>query len=236
MRKTLLGLLPFLCLGAAPAAAYTIAGVGPGSWGNDAALGLGGATVENFEDTALAAGLSVTLGATVSYGPTATLPNVFVPGVNDAAAGGSAFTGEQWDGVAGLLNRGDSAAVTKYNDGGWGDITFGIAGGASLFGFAIADVNGDFNILVNGSLLTSYGGVGNVVFSNSHGGYVIIQAGPGDAPITSVKLDNPGTADGWIVDHVAFQAAAVAVPEPASLPLLLAGLGALALARRRRRR
>jgi hypothetical protein len=220
-------------LATSAAHSYTITTFGPASWSaSDAALGLAGATVEDFEDTTLVAGLSVQIVApSGSYVPTSTLPATFNPSTDDAL--GNAFVGETWDGVAGLLNRGgNTTGSASYNDGQWGDVSFGLAPGVTSFGFAIADLDlGGHQILVNGVSIGTLPS-GNIAAGSGRGGYVRIDMESGDALIASVTIDNIGTVDGWIIDHVAF-AAAAAAPEPAAVGLLGLALAGLAGLRRR---
>lgn len=83
-------------------------------------VGVGNCTVEDFEDVNLAAGLQVkvTTGNT-TYGPTSTLPSVYVTSVDNF---GSAFVNSHYTGTAGLINTGTNQ-TRFYNDANnWGDV------------------------------------------------------------------------------------------------------------------
>ncbi len=216
-------------------AAWTITGFGPAAWGSsDAALGLNvGSTIEDFEDTELAAGLKIQVSASSSgsYGPTSTLPAVFDP---FADPNGNAFStypcgnagcSSRWDGTHALINTGNNQSAWYGSTSAWGDLTFTFAGGVKQIGFSLQQNEHTVNVYLNGSLFTAIGGGGG-----GRTGYFRIDASGLSAPITSMKLD--GTIyDAWVVDHLAFTAA---VPEPDSYALMLAGLGVTGLIARRR--
>ena len=86
-------------------AAYTATAI-HNAWGaGHATLGLNGnAVVEEFEDTALIAGVKVQVdnSSNGTYGPTGTLPRTFNPNSDDPWGG--AFVGGNWDGSRVLLN------------------------------------------------------------------------------------------------------------------------------------
>ncbi|MGE0858966.1 MAG: hypothetical protein AB7P42_07675 [Gammaproteobacteria bacterium] len=217
------------------ASAASAVAFGPAAWGaSDAVLGVAGHVIEDFEDTQLANGLEVqVLPPSLSgYGPTATLPFTFDPGVDDQTS--NAFVGSAWDGTRSLVNR-PFVPITSYaNDGGWSDVRFLFDAGVTSLGFSIQqaeanigislDLGGGFTFFLDSSSLLAPGG-GRV-------GYLRIDAAPGEV-IYGVHLDNQaGNHDGIAYDHLAFQPAPV--PLPAGAWLLGPALVTLAVRGRRR--
>jgi len=239
--------LPMLAATGANAAG-TIDLIPASSWGaSDAVLGLKPMVmIEDFEDTTLAAGLSVTSANGLGgYGPTGTLPRTFDPrpinlGGDDAF--GSAFYSHPcgsgactsvWDGSHVLLNTSNNNSMNYGTSTPWSDITFTFAGGATEVGFSLQQNELAINVYVNGA----YFGTLPAASGGGRNGYyrfeITPSTGPGDAwtaPITTLRLDGD-SRDAWTIDHLAF---APAVPEPGSLALFGAGLAAL-MARRLRR-
>lgn len=242
-----------LTIAATPArAGFTITYFGPSAWGTtDAALGVSGYTIENFEDTALAPGLLVARlnGGVGNFAATNTLPatSVFDP-TTDPAAVIQAFLRGVWDGSNVLINNpgpGFSASPAAwYSDGShWADLELTFPAQTVSVGFSLQQMEQSGNrLFVNGATLlvpdltSALATLGTDIELYSGGsfisrnGYIRIDA-TGTDTIQTVLIDN-GTSgpfgDGLAIDHLAFQ-----VPEPASLGVL--GLAAFGLGLVRRR-
>jgi uncharacterized protein YjbI with pentapeptide repeats len=146
----------------------------------DAAVGITGYTIEDFED------LSFVPGLTVSGG-------VFGQSLN------SAWPDAVWDGSSTYLDQ----ALTGSG------VVFSIAGGTSSFGIGLGDIDvADVNLFVNGQDLGSIMALPNwrKLGDNVRDVYLRVDAAPGEI-ITSVRIEQ-GTAstfnDGIFFDHVAF--------------------------------
>lgn len=219
-------------------AAYTLTSFAPAQWGeSDATLGLnGGSVIENFEDTTLVAGLQVRASTFFgSYGPTSTLPVAFDPSsdANSLKAfysypcGNPAGCSSLWDGTHSLVNTHTNQAMT-YNDArNWGDIELLFAGGVSQVGFSLQQNEVAVTLFVNGNQVATIGAAP----SGGRAGYFRFDVTDGSAPITSLRLSNSSSGDGWAIDHLAFTSA---VPEPGTMALWLAGLGLMSSTLRRR--
>lgn len=213
-------------------AAFTVTSFDRNLWGaSDATLGVNGYTIEDFEDVNLVSGLQVSVASpNGNLAQTSTLPNTFTPS-DDLF--GNAFTlggGGAWDGQHGILNTRTNQTFNYSDSGSWGVVTFHFTAGATSIGFSVQQMDRDAFLVVNGnSIGTVFSLAPNFTGSNGRQGYLRLDASGSDV-IQSVAIrDAFGGGDGYMFDHVAFNA----VPEPASLTAL--GLGALALFRRRSR-
>lgn len=195
-------------------------------WGiSDAALGLSPkAAVEDFEDSTLIAGVTVQVlnSSTGSYGPTGTLPNIFNPSTDDCC--GSAFVSGTWDGSHLLLDTGKNQSVDYALSAAWGDIVFGIAGGANQIGFSMQQVaaTGLTFTINDGDAISLASIPGYQFLVEDRAGYLRIDASGDSPPIMTLKIDG-ATGDGWAIDHLA-----VTVPEPRSGALMALGLALIA--------
>ena len=152
-----------------PALAFTVTKfpthVSGNTWGAaDASLGVAGYTIEDFEDTQLAAGLQVgrQVGTTVTQALSSTLhsADVFSPANDPQLYNGqplSAFQTGVWDGSHVLINNpGPGSNETNwYNtNGNWGTLNFSFSGVVTSVGFSVeqAERSGD-KVYVNGVLL-----------------------------------------------------------------------------------
>ena len=203
-------------------AAYTFADFGASAYNADtatmdAALGVAGYQVEDFEDTTLHPDLTLT-----GWTPGGS----FDPNQNNA--------GEAWDG-----NR--VFSFYAVNDANPGALNFIVAGGAASVGFALSSwhyPNLDANDPQRPNRLRINGGawidIDNTNFpnldivGNGRAGYLRIDQGAGDAPITVLELSDPGD-ESLRIDHVTWNP----VPEPSTF--VLAALGLMGLFGRRRR-
>ncbi len=229
---SLLPLVAALTVLSAPAQAATITSFSSALWGSsDAALGLNaGSIIEDFENTALAAGLKIQASnsSVGSYGPTATLPNVFAPFSDPYGNAfstypcGTSACSSLWDGTHALLNTGNNQSAYYDNSSAWGDLEFTFAGGVTQVGFSLQQNEYAVNVYLNGGFFTTIASNGG-----ARTGYFRIDS---LTPITSMKLDGY-YPDAWVVDHMAFSAP---VPEAETYALMLAGLGLVGFAARRR--
>jgi hypothetical protein len=234
-------------------AGVTVMTIAPSNWGaSDAVLGLStGSTIEDFEDTQLASGLTVSASGAVitsgpnylslgGYGPTSTLPNLFDPFADPNGNAfstfpcGTAACSSLWDGRYALINTWNNQSM-RYTWAPWGNLQFDFAGGVTQVGFSLHQNEDSVKVYVNDVLADTIPGGGS---GAARRGYFRIDTSGGTL-INSVRLD--GTErDAWVVDHLAFSpqggTGGGSLPEPTSVSLALLGLCATALARRGRRK
>ena len=229
MRKFLLAVVLFLMSNGAQG--FTFTSVGPSVYTSDtaamdAALGLTGLAIEDFEDTTLVQGLSVSWGSST---PVSALDSL-------------AFFGEsEWDGTGILDNRLNHIPSNPLET----LITFYISPGSTIFGFGLSQAeefrNPDHRILVNGiELIPDIGDLPGYLDAQSaladghnRNLYLTIEAEAGEL-IHTVQIDQgPATAFG--LDRIQFDHVAMnVVPEPSTALLLSLGLFAISLRRKRR--
>lgn len=223
-------LVAIVALGPAPGLAYTLTTFGQGIYdadtaAMDAALGITGMSIEDFSDTTLIPGLTISF-ENPAGGPLATLPANFT------------FLAEQaWDNPGApsfLINRPDQLNQAPYSD-----TTFIVSGGTTRFGIGLSNFQTFLNetdLLINGvnfgrvSALPNYVDGGPTIKNL----YLLISADVGDSLITAVKFDNLDTVDAHLFDHLAIDAAVV--PLPPAVWLLGTAVASVALRGRWRRK
>jgi hypothetical protein len=142
---------------------------------------------------------------------------------------GNAFDAGIWDGQRVAINTTDNLPGPYLDDPTWQVITFHIAGGAQAVGFSLENVDTDVQLVANG---VPQGGVltlSGLPAGDGRQGYVKVTATGGDAPITSIGLDNTqsgSSVDGYAFDHFAIDFGLV-VPSLSPLGLAVLGLGLL---------
>jgi hypothetical protein len=202
-----------IVFGAVPAHAFVLESVAPARWqASDAELGFSHATVETFEDTALAPGLTyqVQSRASPNTAASATLPALFDPTTDTF---GDAFANSTWDGTRNLISTADNQSHTYTDASQWGRQTFFFAGGAARVGFSLTNVQKALTLQVNGTTLgtvPSLAGATNVALAYGRNGYLIVTAEVGER-IESITLENATNGDGWALDHLLIEWTASAV-------------------------
>jgi hypothetical protein len=194
-----------LAMSAGCAWGQTFGSVATTRWGiSGEALGVGGMVVEDFEDAVLAPGVmvEVTTG-NGSYGPTATLPGVFVTAVDPF---GTAFLNSHWDGAAGLVNTATNQPRVYTTATNWGDVTFHFDPPVMAVGFSLHQMQLETPVSINGVPVGNLLAQTGMSASSTRLGYALINAAAG-VPISTLKLDNTG-GDGFVIDHLAFSAVA----------------------------
>jgi len=224
MRSLLAAVLGVAASSTGAMAQYTVTPFPANQWGiDDAALGIAGAQIEDFEDVNLLPGLLVSIASgSGSYGPTSTLPGLMVSGPD---AFGAAFANSAWDGEHVLVNTFANQALAYANASNWGNVRFDLPAGTTGVGFSLQQVEvGADVVLVNGVNVGTVSSFLGLQPNSGRNGYFVIRAETGT--IESVEIRSVG-GDGFTFDHLAI------IPSPGSLTLGLAGM---AMCRRRRAR
>ncbi len=245
--------LAFAAAGSAQAA-VTITAFGANQWGaSDAALGIAGYQIEDFEDVNLTGGLQVERlnGAVGNFAATSTLPStsVFNGATDDPflyfGQPLMAFSRGAWDGDSGIINNpGPSFSANPtawYQDSfNWRDLNIYLPTGVTSVGFSVAQAENADLIYVNGALVGSFGSLAGMHDTDTQAGLTFLSRNgylrlDSDVAITSVGFVSLG-GDGFMIDHFAFNAPlVVGVPEPGTWALMIGGFGlAGAMVRRRR--
>jgi hypothetical protein len=211
-------------------AAVSVTGFSAGLWGSaDSNFGIAGFTIEDFEDTTLAPGLLVGWNTTAAnITPAATLPQTLNPLTQDPF--GDVFEIGVWDGSQAIVNTWNNSVFnyTGASDN-WGSVRFEFTTGVSSVGFSLEQLDQQATLFVNDVSLGPITTVAGFTINSVRQGYLRIDGN--GTTITSVKMAN-SNGDGFMIDHLAFQA----IPEPSTYAALfgVAGFG-LALWRRHSR-
>lgn len=208
-----------LIVASSGAQAYSYFWYHPANWGSPhtdlGSLGF------SFESTTLPTGLQVSVTATGgSYGPTSTLPGLYV-----AVVDSSAYSMGRYDGNCALMNTLGNGPGDAWDSSRVGDLTFHFAQPVSTLGFSLGNMRPGSRLKINGvdqgEFLPKFSNLLTGEYSRQ--GYFIISGGEMNTVTLDINDD-----DAIVVDHMRFQT----VPEPASFAAL--ALGAVALIRRRR--
>lgn len=192
-------------LAAHAAGGIFVRGVTPLRWAlSDGTIGVGGCTIEDFEDLNLQPGVQVLWESPAgNFGPTSTLPNVFNPGADDPF--GNAFVGGAWDGSRCLLNTRTNHAFTYSDSPSYGDVTFLFNPPVRLVGFSVHQNETNLGLIVNGVNKGTLNALTGLINNGGKYGYVVVEATGADT-ISSVKIKNGSvpSGDGFTFDHLAF--------------------------------
>lgn len=203
--RTIVALAVVGCVAACASAQYSVTGFAPSLWqASDATIGVAGYTIEDFEDVALVDGLQISVAALDgSYGPTSTLPNEFNPVTDDPH--GNVFDTGPWDGTGALLNTFDNrTSVYSFQDH-WNSImTLHFADGAKSIGFSLQQMQINAVLVVDGNELGVFHTLAGLGLSSGRNGYIRIDGC--NTTIFEVEIRSQN-ADGWVIDHLAFEPA-----------------------------
>lgn len=213
----------------------------------DAALGLTGHVFEDFEDTALLPGLSITFSGGHAPVTITSLPSLFDVTSFPFAYGTSSVPNDWWAGIHALVNSGSGSnewpGVVSYN------VRFDLPAAVTSFGVGLSDFQSlssprdpatDHELFINGvslGLVETLGGANWTPGSNRKNGYLRVTADGGDT-VQSLEFRSLTSYDHLIFDHLAISPAAV-VPLPGAAQaggLLLGAMFAFVLRRRPRSR
>jgi hypothetical protein len=221
-----------------PTPTVSVTGFSSAVWPRpDKELGITPVQTEDFEDTALVAGLTVgweTLAGSVT--PAETLPQTFAPAAQDTF--GDAFDAAPWDGTRCIINTRDNASHPYTGTGEWGDMILSFNPPRQSVAFSFEQAEDQVRLVVNGrdagNLLALAG------FNPALGrqGFVRIDTPCGGTPINEIRLNNtlyPAGGDGFAIDHLMFgapisvsagpSAAAICHGPSAAFSVTAAGLG-----------
>jgi hypothetical protein len=208
----------------------------------DATLGTTGFTVDTFETTTLIPGLTITLSGGVPLTTFTSLPALF-----DTSVCGSLSANSQWDGANAVINIPTNAVSncsTPANIA--SQIALNYAPGATSFGVGFGNFQSlsftqipitNHELFVNGvdlGVLETLAGA-NFTPGLARNAYLRIDGTAGTV-ITSVAIQNLTATDVLVLDHVAVQAQASGVPEPAAGTVTMLGILGLAIGKFRRSR
>jgi len=191
-----------------PTPRFNVVGFGPQLWGSpDSVLGLTSFAVEDFEDTMLIPGLSISWESPAgNTAPTTTLPNVFNPLTDDPF--GDAFDTGVWDGERCVINTRTNQSYSYGAGSNWGDIVFHFNPPQSSVGFTLQQVDQDGRLVVNGRDVGSIlGRTGLGLNGGGRQGYVRIDGLCPDTRIHEIRFNNGRTGsfgDGFAFDHLSF--------------------------------
>jgi hypothetical protein len=191
------------------AAPYIFRSFAPASWGaDDATLGLSGHLVEDFEDTRLSPGITMSIDEDARGafdGSYQALATVFDP-LTDPF--GNAFVDGNWDGDHVFLNTLNQVSGTYSDASHWRTASVQFDSGVVQVGFSLQQAGTDIGLRINGvdrgplSLIAP-----NLQIGGGRNGYLVIEAPPGADPITSLTWDQVGhgnDGDGFAIDHLAY--------------------------------
>jgi hypothetical protein len=178
----------------------------PADWGiDDSTLGVAGASIEDFEDTALVPGLSIAWESPAGdVGPTQVLPHLFNPSTDDPF--GTAFIGGTWDGVRCLVSARGNQSFNYSVGANWGDVVLNFDPPQRRVGFSVQQMDQAARLVINGRDAGDFTDISNLSFNGARQGYVRLDAKAGSR-ISSVRFANGRVGsfgDGLGIDHVAF--------------------------------
>ncbi len=183
-------------------AQFSVRAVSTLRWGSSSgSVGLASATLEDFEDTALAPGLSILWYAPAgNIGPVTSLPQTFACATGDPF--GTAFSSGAWDGTHGLVSARGNQTYSYSASQNWGDVELQFATPQKAVGFSLQQADAEVSLVING---VAVGGLASLTGASMNGGriaYFVVTAGGSDS-ISTLKLDNTA-GDGFVIDMLLF--------------------------------